>query len=552
MTEKKKGKKSFWNKLKDKISKIIPDPIKRHGKRLGIIFSFVTFGTIGANATAPSSAPLAETIGKNIAANANIRPTEIELKTICSNYANNVNIQKYYQEYIDSIMAETGASVLKSDSAIQAQMRTQNGRTVLINTMGNEALGGNFGKTSKTPAWHLHCGWAGMRGLYLGMKKAGTEEFFNNSLEILSQANMNAANFGYYTFAKTGLLHVSKTQKKLGLNGVGIKENKKALLEEIKNHPNDIILLGIHNHHRGGSGHHFVKIAGGKLISYNREKIADPEEYISKTRDIGWWINMSEYERQNQDNSHISAELAEQIYKAAQEHLKNKTYPIYFNSQINNSNLSDETKETLKVMTASLVMNGSIENKAGNIIINNLMNKLDAQAVTHLGNMLSSNKISAERKVEITTMFQDLVNMPTSMEVKANSLTEEQILKAWTKESAETMQASAQMIQNDKTMELDEKQLYITTLAQLWQPIKTAQIQIQKEQISAESMKNIQVTKNKIVKKQTSYRKAKKAAKMAMKRARKSTNKTLADVRAAKQTNLHQNNIRSNVRTLGG
>ena len=489
-------KKSFWNKLKEKVSRAIPDPVKRGFKRFGIIASFMTLGTMGANA-APAPSPLADSVGKDIINNANIRPSESELKTICDAYANSATIQHYYQEYLDSVMAETGEAILQSDSTIQAQMRQKNGRIVLASSMGNKALGGSFGNTSKNPIWRLHCGWAGMRGLYLGMKKAGTEDFFSNSLEILSTANMSTANFGYQTFAHSDLLHVSRTQKKLGLKGIGIKENKQALLNEIKQHPNDIILVGIRNHHRGGTGHHFVKIAGGKLISYNREKITDPISYIQNFKDIGWWINLSEYERQNQNKSQISAELAQQIYEAAQKHLKDKTFPTYFANIINNQETTDAQKSALTKISTSIVMTDQIDNKEGNNIIHTLVANLDSQAVTHLQEVISSNQISAQRKIEITSMFQDMVNIPTATEIKDTTLTEEQIFKTWAQESAETLQAAAKDVQSHQTMSLEEKQLYMTTLAELWQPVKMAQTYSQTEQLqeSAQNLQNLQKIK---------------------------------------------------------
>ena len=548
-------KKSFWNKLKEKVSRAIPDPVKRGFKRFGIIASFMTLGTMGANA-APAPSPLADSVGKDIINNINIRPSESELRTICEAYANSATIQHYYQEYLDSVMAETGEAILQSDSTIQAQMRHKNGRIVLASSMGNKALGGSFGNTSKNPTWRLHCGWAGMRGLYLGMKKAGTEDFFSNSLEILSTANMSTANFGYQTFAHSDLLHISRTQKKLGLKGIGIKENKQALLNEIKQHPNDIILIGIRNHHRGGSGHHFVKIAGGKLISYNREKITDPISYIQNFKDIGWWINLSEYERQNQNKSQISAELAQQIYIAAQKHLENKTFPTYFAKIINNPETTVAHKNALTQISTSIVMTDQIDNKEGNKLIHNVVAKLDSQAIKHLKEVISSNQISAQRKIEITSMFQDMVNIPTATEIKDTTLTEEQIFKTWSQESAETLQAASKDVQSHQTMSLEEKQLYMSTLAELWQPIKMAQTYSQTEQLQeqTQSLQNLQKIKQ-LTQKKTSWRKTKKATKMAMKRARieLAKNKSLADVMKQNRSNGQLAKQRPQAsRTLGG
>lgn len=546
MLEKEKQK-SFLNKIK-KISDFIPDSIKHGFKRLGLIAGFVTIGAIGTSATTSSSSPsssssissLTDALGKNIIDNTNICPTDQELKKMCEAYATNAVIKDYYKQYLDSIMTVTGKTILKSDSIIQAKMNNKNGRTVLINSMGNKALGGKFGNTRNTPIWHSHCGWAGMRGFYLGIKKAGTEEFFSNSLAILSNAFMDAANFGYETFANSKLLHVSKDNKKFNLKGIGINKNKQLLLEEIKNHPNDIILLAINNHHRGGSGHHFVKIAGGKLISYNREKISDPTTSLQNIKDIGWWINLSEYERQNFDKSHFAEEIVEQIYEAAQKHLKNKTYPSYFMSQMNNPSLPEINKDIIAQMSTVIVLNNQIKNTEGNKVLKNLTNQIDHQAVTHLSEISASNKIPQERKIEIMTMFQDIVKIPTVTEVKDTILTEEQIFKKWTKESEQTLQTSIDTIQNNPKMSPEEQKLYMTTFTQLLQPIEMSQQYLQPEQIQGQ-VKNVLKIKSEITKRKTE---------MALKRTRAhkvSQNKSLAEVRKQNHPNTAKKSSIQNI-----
>ena len=444
-----KKKESFFNKLMKKI----PKPIKQTFVTSAIMLgSFFGFSSAAQAKAAPAPSPTAKTeniIVDNIKADigqAGISNFSDEtLRSLIDSRLPAYISANVMQNELDSLYANVGQKLATEVRNIHEDMK-QHGSRRINNYLSNAALGiDNIdGSGLKNAPIGSHCSWAAIRSLMLAINETGTENLFSPYMNLMENINYAYAGFGYNAFKGVKEFHSSQKEKQ--------KDLKENLIKTLKTNPDDMVVVAIAST-RAQSGYHVVLMKGNTYYGYNRQRIDDAEKLI-KSSSIKYYINVTEYARNNIDKEKLTSEMKENIFNQLREE-KLKFKPDY--SSINISNPSVEQKISLQAhneILTDFIIQGNFElNKDGAKIINRFKDNVVKYINKNIPKLLSSSSVSEQDKIMIATEYQDIIGK-TPQDYKANNLTISEVAqhigKQYIKASKEI--SKSKMTEQEKTV----------------------------------------------------------------------------------------------------
>lgn len=576
MGTKKMNQKSFWksiknkvSNLKKKISELIPNRIKRSFKRYGVAFSFMTFGAMGAHA-APSPMPeknLADSVKSEILNNYNYIPSDDILRQHVDSLVYSEYGHQLLKDHLHSQTDSLGGALSEANNEIQSHMtrtKSYNNTKILNSYLGKNTLGilGNS-KLTMQDAPSASCSWAGNRSIYYAAEKSHTEHLVRTYFNLLSNVNYAWAAWGFSSELMKdevykNLLHTTKNDKNI----------KQSLENDIKNHPTDIFMVFEYSP-RARSGCHLIAIVGEEAFSYNNQSIGSSERRVRNMQQRGYF-NLSEYIRQKVDEN---TELAKIREKVLQDILNNKADLVNYLAEKLRRRTPTTVDHLMSEIAVDMTMNNLLGNMKGNSILQEWQNNIYSNNQKVLVEVMASSKISPERKAEIRALTKG-IDIPSSFaQQKDTRITEEEALAKLYQENYKASAQAIKKIGKEKSMSYNQRFLClhtITTLLEKGEYIQNRDIQTIMSTLAQDTVTTTpqveysvtaegdtlqihweqNLTKDQkiqqIQKKKTSWRKTKKATKMAIKRTRKellSKQKSLSLADVLRQKHSYKLNI---------
>lgn len=387
--------------------------------------------------------------------------SDADLKKFCDNYAQHAIQQGIYTAILDSTYNAVGDSLEANIRKIHGKM-TANKRNI-DNYLSDNALGGEHfgapGLFNKAPLGS-HCAWSAIRSFYKTVKDTGNEVYFGGLLEKLENANYAYGGFAESTFASSPLLH--KKTKDRNINST--------LINDIQDHPTDIFLVTMASP-QANSGCHVVLARGSEIFSYNNETITSTEKYINAKwfKGVRNYINLSEYSRQNLNETQLTQDLSDALYASLKDKINSNEFEPFLAGKVTNDSTPEIEKDAYTKLFRQMALNKTLQNKQGNDLLQNGVEEINTTVINGLNSMLASNNISAERKIEISTMFQDI--LPTVTEAQPNNLSEEEILINMSQSFGNIYTNTCKKIHQANNIENGSKVLYLKAWESINQPI---------------------------------------------------------------------------------
>lgn len=423
-----------------------------------LVLSTVLVGSFFTTAFKASAASVSEKVTKSAAKELQKKFTstfsDADLKKFCDNYAQHAIQQGIYSAILDSTYNAVGDSLEANIRKIHGKM-TANKRNI-DNYLSDNALGGEHfgapGLFNKAPLGS-HCAWSAIRSFYKTVKDTGNEVYFGGLLKKLESANYAYGGFAESVFASSPLLH--KKTKDRNINST--------LINDIQKNPTDIFLVTMASP-QARSGCHVVLARGSQIFSYNSETITSTEKYINAKwfNGVRNYINLSEYSRQNLNETQLTQNLSDALYASLKEKINSKDFEPFLAGKVTDDSTPEIEKNAYtRLFTTQIALN--------NDLIKNGIKEMDTTVINGLNTMMASNNISAERKIEISTMFQDI--LPTVAEAEPNNLSEEEILTNMSNSFGNIYANTCKKIHQANGLDNNSKVMYLKAWESINQPI---------------------------------------------------------------------------------
>lgn len=455
-------KPSFFSKMKKGLSRLIPDSLKRYGKRIGLTASIVVATAGSANAaSAPSPAPaeqaMADSITSVVLDKHFSMPTDNQLKLMCDEAVHSVHGKTKLWDGINYMLQETGEQLDDLIPQIHGEMGRKNKtaqRAVLNKYLGKNNIE-NLNSNNYAPS--SYCSWAANRVIALAAQRSGAGDLFSAYTSLLDNVNYASANFGH-----NNQLKQDDAYKKLFKSSQNSKNLKQSLLQDIADNPNDIFLVAEYSP-RSNSKHHIIIIHGDKYFSFNNQSIGSSEARIKKMTQR-YYINISELTRQNVDEQSELTAMSNKMFKELKKNLSQKQMEGFFARKL----IDHQFKQTLESksyadLAANLNIQQTIGGQEGTQIVFDWLEDVKDNTKKNVLSALSSSQISSDRKEEIREMYQDMV-APNAFLGKDTKITEQDALDNISDYTLKSASHTIKKILGSKNISEDNKRICAGTI----------------------------------------------------------------------------------------
>ena len=210
--------------------------------------------------------------------------------------------QELFQQFCEMRSSVLADSLLARARSVQFEIRSK-GREVLQRRWGNNESGRVY--------LGRHCIRSGLEILKEAVGATGNKEFYDGFVRAIEDINPNSCFAAIQAYGKSP-------------NYISCGNLSQRLAEESKNNPKDIFMVVHESRTDTGSGYHFVLVAGGKVVSFNRERISDISEYFrGNSRNPASVINKGHMMNITKEVGRAAVEIQKAAYAACvEEYLK--------------------------------------------------------------------------------------------------------------------------------------------------------------------------------------------------------------------------------------